>query len=463
MVYFPDGSGNFYAVNATNGTLIWSHRLSDWTGISGDSARDDPAFNNGTLYLGDQAGRRATWSNGQLSGPGARVIAVNATTGSPVWVKQVDSFPAASITSSPVVYNGVVYVGISSPTEESLPGRFPDYPCCSFQGSVVALNALTGQILWQTHYMPSSPSNPGGYSGGGMWGSTPVVDPARGSLYVGTGNNYEVPQDVKTCIADAEANSEPDSICNSVDNYAQDYFDSVLALDLKTGALKWGDRVEGYDAWQSACDQLLPGCPSPIGTDYDFGAGPNLFSAVINATTQAVLGIGQKSGIYWALNPDNGNLIWDTAVGPGSPLGGIEWGTAVGRSVYVALSDAYQTAYKLQPSGASANGGSWGALDRATGKILWQTATPGTCTGPYGTTGGCLALAPPSASNGVFYAGSMDPNTSDPTMFALNAVTGSILWSFAAGSAVRAGPAIVGNTVYWGANKKLYAFTVPGT
>lgn len=248
-------------------------------------------------------------------------MAVNKKTGSALWITQVDSFPVASITSSPVVFDDIVYVGVASLTEESLSASFPDYPCCSFRGSVVALKAQTGQILWKgLHYMPSSPNNPGGYSGGSVWGSTPVVDPERGSLYVGTGNNYEVPQDIKTCVANAQANGEPDSVCNSVDNYAQDYFDSVLALDLKTGAIKWAEREEGYDAWQVACVLVLPVCPSPSGPDYDFGAGPNLFTAKVNGRKHEVLGIGQKSGIYWALNPDNGNLIWNTSVGPGSIL-----------------------------------------------------------------------------------------------------------------------------------------------
>jgi polyvinyl alcohol dehydrogenase (cytochrome) len=104
VVYFPDQSGHFYAVNATNGRLIWSHKISDWTGISGDWARDEPAYNGGTLFLGDQIGRHASFSTGQLVGSGARVMAVNAMGGTLLWVTQVDSFPAASITSSPVVF-----------------------------------------------------------------------------------------------------------------------------------------------------------------------------------------------------------------------------------------------------------------------------------------------------------------------------------------------------------------------
>src|SRR5207248_1505299 len=98
VVYFPDWAGFFYAVNASNGALVWSHKVSDWTGVQGDRARDDPAFDGDAIILGDQGGATATYSNGQLNGPGARVIAVNKKTGSPLWITQVDSFPAAAIT-----------------------------------------------------------------------------------------------------------------------------------------------------------------------------------------------------------------------------------------------------------------------------------------------------------------------------------------------------------------------------
>ena len=471
VVYFPDQSGNFYAVEASTGRVIWSHKISGWTGISRDVARDDPAYvggkNGATIILGDQGGDLATFASGQLSGPGARVMAVNAGTGQLRWVAQVDSFAGALITSSPVVFDDVVYVGVSS-NEEHL-ASISGYPCCVFQGSVVSLNQATGKILWQTHDMPSNGGQQGGYSGGAVWGSTPVVDSKRGSLYVGTGNNYTTPPDVYTCIATAEANGEPDSVCNGVDNYSQDYFDSVLALDLTTGAIKWSRQVEGYDAFTSDCNFLPPGmtwCPSPTGPDYDFGgAGPNFFTATINGATEDVVGAGQKSGVYWAFDPDNGNPLWDTLVGPGSALGGIMWGTATdGKRIYVPIANATNISYTLQPSGQSANGGSWSALDPATGLILWQTATPGTCQSLLGTTGGCEALGPATVANGVVYGGSTDKNAQDPTMFALNTATGQILWSFVAGSSVKAAPAIAGNSLYWGSvNNKLYAFTLPAT
>ena len=474
IVYFPDwpapgAGGYFYAVAADTGHLIWQHLISDWTGVPGDFARDDPAFDGGEIFLGDQGGQLATFSTTSgLIGPGARVIAVNALTSQVTWVTQVDPFPGAMITGSPVVYNGVVYVGISS-NEETLATN-PAYPCCSFRGSVVALDEASGLILWQT---PSIPRNPGGYTGGAVWDSTPVVDRSRGSLYVGTGNNYTVPSDVTTCITAARENNQSDSACNSIDNYAQDYFDSVLALDLQTGAIKWAQRVQGYDAYTFACQSQAPGvtwCPSPNGPDYDFGgAGPNFFTTTVNGISQDIVGAGQKSGIYWAFNADNGDLVWNTLVGPGSFLGGIVWGTATdGKQIYVPIANGLNQPYTLQPSGQAANGGSWAALDAATGTILWQTATPGNCQSLFGTVGGCMALGPATVGNGVVYAASMDANPSDPTMFALNAATGEILWSFAAGSQVNAAPAIVGDSLYWGSgyrfgssNNQLYAFTLP--
>jgi polyvinyl alcohol dehydrogenase (cytochrome) len=467
VVYFPDKGGNFYAVNATDGSLVWSHKISDWTGLQGERSRGDPVIAAGDeLFIGDQGGRLATYSNGVLSGPGARLIAVSRNTGAALWVTQVESFPIAVITSSPVVYQGIVYIGVSS-GEEDFPKTHPNYPCCSSRGSVVALNAVTGQILWKTYDMPSSPGNPGGYSGGSIWGSTPVVDVKRGSIYVGTGNNYWTPQDVQTCITNAKANHQPDSVCNGVDNYAQDYFDSIMALDLNTGAIKWTTRVQGYDDGNGGCPNL-PSCPDPNGTDSDFAAGPNLFQAVIGGKKVDVLGEGQKKGVYWALDPDTGKILWHTRIGPG--LGGREWGTATdGQRVYVPFADLSHLTYMLQPSGTQWNGGSWSALDPATGNILWQTAAPDTCTLFSGRTVGCTVEGAVSVANGVVYVGALDNKLGDPTMFALDAATGQILWSFASGTVVHSGPSIVGDTIYWGSGYvstkpgKMYAFALPGS
>ena len=167
VVYFPDFAGNFYAVKAATGALAWSRKISDWTKIDNDFSRDDPLVYNNMVILGDQAGNLAKWDGAQLTGAGARVMAVDAKTGNTIWVTQVETFPSAMVTSSPVVYNDVVYVGIASAEENN--AAIQGFPCCVSRGSLVALNVNTGAILWKTYMVPKNNGLVGGYSGGGIW------------------------------------------------------------------------------------------------------------------------------------------------------------------------------------------------------------------------------------------------------------------------------------------------------
>ena len=436
-VYFPDWAGNLFAVRKETGRLIWSHPVSSYDGFSGALSRGSPAIDGDLLIIGDLE----SYTNNH---DGANVIAVDKHTGALRWISNVEKHPAAIITGSPVIFHGVVYVGVSS-VEETL-GEQPTYPCCSFRGSVVALDEWTGAVLWKTYDMPDNGGRTDLYSGGAIW-QPPVIDPERGSLYIGTGNNYTAPADVEAC-----QNADPTANCTAHD----DYFDTALALDLRTGAIKWATRLRRFDTWTIAC--LLPGaatnpnCPVPASPDSDLGgSGANLLGKIV--------GFGQKSGIYWALNPDNGQIVWSTPVGPGGDLGGIEWGTATdGERIYVAISNSANLPYTLQPSGQRITGGAWSALDAATGKILWQTADP---------TSGATDRSSVSVANGVLYAGSYAGQ-----MYALDARTGRILWSFASGGSVIDSPSIVDGTLYWGSgyaeiqpgtgNNKVYAFTVPG-
>jgi polyvinyl alcohol dehydrogenase (cytochrome) len=467
IVYVPDFAGNFFAIDAETGALVWKHQLSDWTGIAGDYARNDPAIYRGMVILGNQAGALAKWNGTAIvGGTGARMIAADAATGALKWVTQIEKFPTAIVTGSPVISDGVIYVGVAQ-AEEFMTD--PSYPCCISRGSVVALDANTGKILWQTYTVPDNGGKVGGYSGGAVWNQGPVVDPKRHSLYVGTGNNYSVPVQDELCHQNGGTN------CDVTD----DHFDSMLALDLATGKVKWAVRGQAFDPWVLAClVGFAPGtgiCPPGAGADFDFGAGPNLFRAGDNDDDE-LLGFGQKSGTYWALDPNDGSVVWKTDVGPaGATLGGMEWGTAFdGKRIYVALSDSGSLPYTLQPSGKMVNSGSWGALDPKTGKILWQTAAPGACSpgGASGVAQGCMTLGAVSVANDVVFGASMDQVPTNPTMFALDARTGTILWSFAPGSSVNAGPAIAGNSIYWGSgyahigsafgsgNNKLFAFTI---
>jgi polyvinyl alcohol dehydrogenase (cytochrome) len=227
------------------------------------------------------------------SAVGARVFAVDRNTGTLVWSTQVDTDPAAVITSSPVIYRGVAYLGISSKGEAGGPG--------TFRGAV---NAATGTLLWKTYTVPSNNSNsdsnkPGYYSGNAVWSSSPVIDPARGLLYVGTGNNYTV------------------------------------ALKLNDGTVAWADHTLDTDLWT---------VPQPSGPDFDFGAGPNLFTTRDPVTGRArqLLGIGK--------------VAWQAVVGPAGNggNGGIEYGTATdGRRIYAAEGDTARIPYTLGGSPAA--------------------------------------------------------------------------------------------------------------
>lgn len=454
IAYFPDWGGNIWAVNAGSGKKVWGHQLSDYGLAPGTVSRTSPAVANGLIYIGTVY---------TTSGPTGWLLAINASTGDLAWKMQpVTTNPFPVITASPVVANGVVYVGMTSNEEFVAAAGSLKYPCCSVSGSVAAVNAATGALIWQTNMVPA------GYSGGAVWGSSPVVDVARGTVYVGTGNNYSVPTDpaYTSCIS---GGGTPAS-CQSPDNHA----DSIVALDIATGAIKWADRLEtwnqsappypypfanGSDFWNVDCFVTLSNCPAGTGPDYDFGSGPNEITYQTPSGPKTILGAGQKSGIYYALDPDTGALLWQTQVGPGAALGGIEWGSASdGKRIYVAIGNLYGISY------AAGNAGSWAALDPATGAILWQKADPN----------GSIDIGPMAAANGVVYAPSMAGGATAPTMLALDAATGNTLWSFASGASVNAGATIVNGIVYWGSgyvhlgipgftgNNKFYAFTNNG-
>lgn len=416
VVYFPDSGGTLWAVAGDGGRVLWSHEVSDYTGIAGAFSRTSPFIDGNELVLG------AT-----TAGHGAYVFAVDRRTGRFLWRTQVDAHPAAITTGSPVFYRGVAYEGVSS-AEEAFAAE-SGYHCCTFRGSVVALNAKTGRLLWKAYTVPK------GYSGGGVWGSTPAIDPADNLLYIGTGNNYSVPAGV--CTAPGEKGCAPPT--------ADDHFDSILALDLRTGAIRWSGPTLTSDVNNDACT-----VHASCGPDSDFGSGPNLFRL---PSGRQLLGIGQKTGVYWALNPVTGTVVWHTKVGPAGAYGGVLWGSATdGRHIYVAIADFEGKLYQITSASGRASttgGGSWAALDAATGKILWQVADPQQA----------ADLGYVSTANGLVYAGSTADTGND--MYVLDAATGTILWRFASGGPVVSGAAIVGGTVYWGSGYSTLATRCP--
>jgi polyvinyl alcohol dehydrogenase (cytochrome) len=224
---------------------------------------------------------------------GGVVYAVEAATGKLLWKAKVDGHPAAKITGSPVYYRGRLYAPISSGEEAS--ATAPDYECCRFRGSVVALDGATGKQIWKTYTIseeahPTKKSKNGTQlwspSGAAIW-SSPTIDVKRNALYVTTGDNYSHPS---TATSDA-----------------------FLAMDLDSGKLLWSRQITASDVWNTACRMAdKTNCPEASGPDFDFGTSPIL---VTFSDGKRMLVAGQKSGIVHAIDPDrDGKVLWQVRV-----------------------------------------------------------------------------------------------------------------------------------------------------
>ena len=329
---------------------------------------------------------------------------MDAATGALVWKVAAETFPSARLTGSPVLHEGRLYVPVSS-SEEGV-GSLTDYECCRFRGSVVALDAATGRQIWKTHTIPEEPrpvrKNAKGVqlwgpSGAPIW-SSPVVDPVRRTLYVTTGNNYSDPT---TATSDA-----------------------FMAMDLETGRILWTHQVTARDAYVSACRLTdKTNCPEANGPDFDFAASPIL---VTLGNGRRALVAGHKSGNVYAVDPDReGARLWETRVGEGGSMGGVQWGSAAdGEHVYVALSDLgrIMLSYTQFTDADRTRGGGMFALRLADGARVWHTPPPPCDARPRCSPAQSGAV---SALPGVAFAGSLDGH-----LRAYSASTGAVVWDY---------------------------------
>jgi polyvinyl alcohol dehydrogenase (cytochrome) len=466
--------GKVTRLDRDTGSIVWQRSVADITGIAGNLARVSPVVVGNLLVLGDQGGRL---------GKGARMFALDKHTGNVVWMRQVDAHPAAVITQSATAYRGTVYVGVAS-VEESYAVSADGYQCCSFRGKMVALDARTGDLRWETPMIDDA-AYKHGYRGNAIWGSSPSIDPRRKLLYVSTGNNYDVPEDVAACVqkvVSEDPNNE--ARVRACLGSEKNFFDAIVALDLETGAIRWGRSMLPYDGFTIACvfmpEVFGANCPSPAGPDHDFGQAPMLFQGKRARKAVDLVGAGQKSGKFWALDRDTGAVVWSTKVGPGGHIGGAMWGSATdGERLYVTESNSAHVSWVLggkgKHAGKTVNGGYWSALDPSSGTILWQTPDSNvypadiiSTLGPSATVMGAVSVA-----KGVVYGGSLAPLPNQTSMYALDARSGDVLWSFASGASVLGGAAISDGQVFWGSGytgsflnvgsfgDTLYAFEAP--
>ena len=274
-----------WTFSSSNGDFTGTPVLADGTLVAGTGL--------GTVYALDAVTGKLRWSRDlgdQINGSAAidpdapggptvfvpiarlgspHLVALSLRNGAVRWDSVLTSQPTSFVFGSPVYWHRTVYMGTSG-------GNGNDESTA--RGSVVALDEASGNRRWQTFTVPP------GHDGGAVW-STPAIDTATGRLYVGTGNAYHDP--------------------------AADTTDAMLAMSAADGRILGHFQATPSDVWE---------LNNPTGgPDYDFGASPNLFAGPAG---RPLVGEGQKSGIYWSLDPGTMQPVWQTMAGPGSQLGG---------------------------------------------------------------------------------------------------------------------------------------------
>ncbi len=387
-VFVGSGSGRVYSLGLRDGCLAWMFKA-------------DGGVRAAVVVGIVKPGEAPT---AFVSDIRATVYALDAATGALKWTRRLEEHPAARITGSPVLYEGRLFVPISSVEEAT--GAQPTYECCKFRGSLIAVDAGTGSQIWQTFTIkekavPQSKNARGvqlyGPSGAALW-SSPTIDPQTNSIYVATGDSYSIP-------------AAPTS-------------DAIMAMDIKSGDVKWVNQVTAGDAYTMACGTAdASNCPEKQGPDHDFGQSPILASL---PGGRRVLVAGQKSGEVHAFDPDaQGKKLWTRSIGRGGELGGIEWGSASdGTHMFVPLSDVTFKDPKARGRGGldPSVGGGLFAVRLTDGNVSWTGRANGCADKPSCSP----ALAAPSAAiPGAVFSGSMDGH-----FRAYSSADGKVLWDF---------------------------------
>jgi polyvinyl alcohol dehydrogenase (cytochrome) len=376
-------SGLVYALDARTGCTIWTFQAKAGVRTAILIDRRPGGASKYSAYFGDGK---------------ANAYALDAATGELLWTRSLEEHPSAHITGTPVFYQDRLYVPVASGEEGQ--GNNAKYECCTFRGSLVALDAASGALTWKTYTITAEAKpigrNAGGAtrwgpSGAGVW-STPTIDAKRHLVYASTGNMYTEPQQTTS--------------------------DAVLAFDLDTGAVRWTAQVTPKDVFVVGCNQPNPAnCPvgDDVGLDFDFGNSPML-TTLPNGRDAIV--IGQKSGVGWALDPDRkGAVLWQYRAGQGSALGGMEFGSAVdAQHAYFPVADGL---------GPNAKPGGLHAVTLADGQRAWYAPPPPPKCGAPARGCNAALLAAITVIPGVVFAGS-----NDGAIRGYATEDGSLIWEY---------------------------------
>ncbi|NRB39191.1 MAG: PQQ-binding-like beta-propeller repeat protein [Pseudomonadales bacterium] len=386
-VFIGSESGLVYALDTDTGCEYWRFQAEKEVRTAISIGKIDGRW---AIFFGDQA---------------ANAYSVDAKTGQLIWKKSVHAHPYAVITGSPVLYSQQLFVPVSS--MEVKQAINPFYPCCTFQGALVALDAKTGTVNWQFNTIEEA--NKASYrnvvyqqqygpSGVAIW-SAPTIDIKRQRIYIGTGQHYNAP--------------------------ATNSSDAIIALELHTGKKIWMQQTVSGDIWNPSClvQILSANCPDGAGNDYDFGAPPIL---VTRADGKDVILAGQKSGMLYVMDADRqGRILWSKSLGRGGILGGIHWGMAASSEhVYVPVSDQF-IPYLLEYDDSPKPG--LNKLDLFSGELIWHTPAFFNCEKILGWGFGCRdgLSAAITVIPGAVLAGGLDG-----VLRAYDDKTGNVIWQY---------------------------------
>lgn len=277
-VFIGVDTGAVYSLDAATGCVYWSFQ-------------SDAGVRN-AISIGPVKGQGSAKHAAYFGDVKANVYGIDAASGKLLWKVKVEDQPVARITGASTLYDGRLYVPVSS-SEERAAGLSDNYPCCTFRGSVVALDANTGRQLWKTYIIPDAPKpagrtskgvQPFAPSGGAVWNS-PTIDVRHRALYIGTGDSYNPPVPKTT--------------------------DAIMALDIGGAADEenayFGLRTGGVAAVQLATGEKKWFTPIPVSQAPGQGGGE---TAALTAIPGAVFSGGQD-GVVRALSAKDGRLLWE--------------------------------------------------------------------------------------------------------------------------------------------------------
>lgn len=464
-----------FCLDKETGRMIWYRQVKDIVGYGGQALmiRSSVAVSGRYLVAGTQLARPFNFLFPDFA---AFMFAIDRHTGKTIWVTDAPIDPQAVphdpppigntvlgtpypiikmgaeyvFTGSPLIIGDRIFTGLSSWTELMMihPHFHP-----SFRGREMCLDLKTGRIIWQTYMIEDNmiqyrennvDRDARLYAGAAVW-TVPAYDRKTKTLYVTTGNNYCIPGQRRQLFSEYMI-SFPEK---------GNHVDSVLALDSKTGKIKWTYSVaKGFaDQWQVFCLPTSDSSDCASGPDVDYGAGPLLFKT---KDGREVVGAASKSGKFTTLDRHTGYVISEIALGPlAGSIGGIHWGAAVEKgTVYAPY--GYSELTRKALATASPSNGRFTAIDPILGQVKWAIENPvpdvyngsGVLTNFGSAAVGTMAYnSPPVVANGVVFFGAAN---NQGTIFAIDCKTGTILWQRDTGATVYGGGSVVDGVLYWG-------------